>query len=108
MKRSYYKTGGGASVDIKMETNSLRIGNIKMLFDSPSKLNRVDDKMKVSSVDDRKCLEKYDPIDHYAELIFVPTSSVIVTIIGQDMKNTDTIQEFAKRIKWDILEINFP
>ena len=107
-KRSYFKKGGGPSVDIEMVTNSIKIGNIKMLFSSPSMVKRAGSNLKISTVANRKCLEKYDPIDRYAELIFIPTSTLMITIIGQDMKNTKTIIKYAEKISWNVLEEVFP
>jgi len=108
VKQSYFKKGGGPSIDIEMVTNSIKIGNIKMLFSSPSTVKRVDGKLKISIVADRNCLEKYDPVDRYAELIFVPTSTLMVTIIGQDMKSIDTVLKIAEKVNWEDLEEIFP
>lgn len=107
-KRSYFKEGGGSSVDIKLETNSIRIGNIKMLISSPAMLKRAGDNLAIGDVADRKCLERFDRIDRYAEITIVPTSTLMVTIIGQDMKDTQTVKKYAEKIDWDYLEANFP
>ncbi len=104
VKRNYFKKGGGSSVDIEIVTNSMKIANIKMLFSSPSMLKRADSNLKINTIADFKCLEKYDPIDKYAELIFVPNSSLLITIIGQDMKDTKTIIKYAEKIDWEGLE----
>jgi len=108
VKRRYFKEGGGPSLDIEMVTNSIKIASIKMLFTSPSLVNRAGDNLKISTVANRKCIEKFDAIDRYAELTFVPTSTLIVTIIGQDMKDTQTAIKFAEKIKWEELEAIFP
>ena len=108
VKRSYFKEGGGPSVDMEIVTNSMRIGSIKMLFSSPSMVKRAGNNLKISSVADRKCIERYDPIDRYAELTFVPTSTLLITIIGHDMKNIKTVTKYAERIDWDRLEEKFP
>ncbi|MEE4311276.1 MAG: hypothetical protein V2J62_05355 [candidate division KSB1 bacterium] len=108
VKKRYYKKGGGPSVDIEIVTNSIKIGNIKRMFSSPSMLKRAGDNIKIATVADRKCVERFDPIDRYAELIFVPTSTLLITITGQDMKNTDTVSKYADRLNWNELEIHFP
>lgn len=104
----YYKKGGGQSVDIEIQTNAPRIANIKMAFLNPSMVNQLGNGAKISTVNDRSCIERYDPIDKFAELIFVPTSSVLITIRGFEMKNTDAVTEYAEKVKWDLLEAIFP
>ena len=108
VKKRYYKKGGGPSVDIEIVTNSIKIGNIKRMFSSPSMLKRAGDNIKIATVAERKCVERFDPVDRYAELIFVPTSTLLITITGQDMKNTDTVSKYADRLNWNELEIHFP
>ncbi len=107
-KRSYFKQGGGPSIDIEIVTNSVKIGNIKMLFASPSMIHRAGENLKISTVANRTCLEKYDPVDRYAELTFAPTSTLMITIIGQEMKNADAVIQYAGKIDWDELEKSFP
>jgi hypothetical protein len=104
----YFKKGGGQSVDIEIETNTPRIANIKMAFMNPLVVKQMGVGAKVSSVDDRSCIERYDPIDKFAELIFVPTSTLLITIRGHDMKNVDVVAEFAQKIKWELLDEIFP
>jgi len=107
-KCKYYKKGGGQSVDIEIQTNAPGIANIKMVFVNPSRLNQMGTGVKISTVDDRRCIERYDPIDKFAELIFVPSSSVLINIRGFEMKNTKVIAKYAEKIKWDLLEEIFP
>lgn len=107
-KCKYYKKSGGQSVDIEIQTNAPKISNIKMIFLNPSMLNQMGEGVKISSVNDRRCIERYDQIDKFAELIFVPTSSVMITIRGWDMKNTSVVAKFAENVKWKLLEEIFP
>ncbi|UCE07194.1 MAG: hypothetical protein JSW07_03940 [bacterium] len=107
-KCKYYKKGGGQSVDIEIQTNAPRIANIKMIFVNPLMLNQMGGGAKISTINDRSCIERYDPIDKFAELIFVPTSSVLITIRGYEMKNTAVIAEFTEKVKWDLLGEIFP
>jgi hypothetical protein len=106
--RSYYREGGGSSIDIKIETNSLRTENIRSLIVSPSKLQRVDATMNINTIAEHRCLEKYDPVDKYGEIIFVPTPSVIVTFKAFDCQDTKMLSQFAKQMNWSALEIKFP
>ena len=99
----YYKKGGGQSVDIEIQTNAPRIAKIKMIYVNPATVNQLGPGAKISAVIDRRCIERYDPIDKFAELIFTPTSSVLITIRGYEMKNTKVIAQFAKKIDWDAL-----
>jgi hypothetical protein len=107
-KCKYYKKGGGQSVDIEIQTNAPKIANIKMVFVNPSMLIQMGEGVKISTVSDRRCIERYDLIDKFAELIFVPTSSLMITIRGWDMKNTGVVAKFAERVKWKLLEEIFP
>lgn len=104
----YYKKGGGQSVDIEIQTNATRIASIKMVFVNPSMLNQMGSGAKISTIHDRSCVERYDPVDKFAELIFVPTSSVLITIRGFELKNTDVVAKYAEKIKWDLFEEIFP
>lgn len=104
----YYKEGGGQSVEIEIQTNAPRIANIKMAFVNPLVVNQLGEGAKISTVNDRSCIERYDPIDKFAELVFVPTSSVLITIRGYEMKNVDFVAKYAERIKWDLLGEIFP
>lgn len=99
----YYKEGGGQSVEIEIQTNAPRIANIKMAFVNPLVVKQLGDGAKISSVNDRRCIERYDPIDKFAELVFVPTSAVLITIRGYELKNIDVVAKYAARIKWDLL-----
>jgi len=107
-KCKYYRKGGGQSVDIEIQTNAPRIANIKMALVNPSMLNQMGNGVKISKVDDRRCIERYDPIDKFAELIFVPSTSVMITIRGFEMKNTKIVAEYAEKLKWDLLGEIFP
>jgi len=104
----YYKRGGEQSIEIEIQTNAPRIANIKMAFVNPLMIKQLGDGAKISSVNDRSCIERYDPIDKFAELIFVPTSSVLITIRGYEMKNSEIVAEYAEKIKWDLLGEIFP
>jgi hypothetical protein len=104
----YYKEGGGQSVEIEIQTNAPRIANIKMAFVNPLVVKQLGKGAKISTVNDRSCIERYDPIDKFAELIFVPASSVLITIRGYEMKNIDVVAKYAGRIKWDLLGEIFP
>jgi len=104
----YYKEGGGQSVEIEIQTNAPRIANIKMAFVNPLVVKQLGSGAKISTVNDRSCIERYDPIDKFAELIFVPTSSVLITIRGYEMKNIDVVAKYAERINWDLLGEIFP
>ncbi|MBN2010999.1 hypothetical protein JW960_16745 [candidate division KSB1 bacterium] len=106
--RTYYREGGGSSIDIKVETNALRTGNIRAMIMSPSKLQRVDAAMTLATVASRRCLERYDAVDRYGELIFVPTSSVIITFKAFDSKNNDMLHQIAEAMDWSRIEIRFP
>jgi hypothetical protein len=79
-----------------------------MVFLNPSMLNQMGEGVKISTISDRRCIERYDLIDKFAELIFVPTSSLMITIRGWDMKNTDVVAKFAESVKWKLLEEIFP
>lgn len=107
-KCKYYKKGGGQSVDIEIQTNAPRIANLKLAFVNPSMLNQMGAGVKISTVTDRRCIERYDVIDKFAELIFVPTSSLMITIRGWDMKNTSVVAKYAESVKWKLLEEIFP
>ena len=106
--RKYYKEGGGQSVEIEIQTNAPRIANIKMAFVNPLVVKQLGDGAKISTVNDRRCIERYDPIDKFAELVFVPTSSVLITIRGYEMKNIDVVAKYAAKLKWDLLGEIFP
>lgn len=96
----YYKNGGGPSVRIEIETNTPRIPNLKRVFVNPSMLEQMGGEAKISTSADRRCIERYDQIDRFAELIFIPSSTMLISIRGQDMKNTKTVMEFAEKFKW--------
>ena len=100
----YFKKGGGSSLDIRVETNTPRIANIKRAFVNPAMIKQLGSNAKISTVDDRRCIECYDPIDNFAELIFVANSSILITIRGHDVKNTKIAAKYAKNIEWDSLE----
>ncbi len=107
-KCKYYKEGGGQSVEIEIQTNAPRIANIKMAFMNPLVVKQLGNGAKISTVNDRSCIERYDLIDKFAELIFVPLSSVMITIRGYEMKNINVVAKYAERIKWDLLGEIFP
>lgn len=104
----YFKAGGGQSVEIEIQTNSPRIANIKMAFVNPLMVKQLGADAKITTVNDRSCIERYDPIDKFAELVFVPTSSVLITIRGYEMKDIGIVAKYAERIKWDLLGEIFP
>jgi len=104
----YYRKGGGQSVEIEIQTNAPRIANVKMAFVNPLMVRQLGKGARISSVDDQSCIERYDAIDKFAELIFVPTSNVMVTIRGYEMKNTKITAQFARKMKWDLLSEIFP
>ena len=99
----YYKKGGGSSVSIEVETNTPRIPNLKRLFVNPSMLEQMGGEAKISTVADRRCIERFDQIDKFAELIFIPSSTMLISIRGQDMKNTKILMKLAEKIRWDSL-----
>lgn len=107
-KCKYFKQGGGQSLEIEIQTNAPRIANIKMAFVNPLMIKQLGDGAKISTVNDRSCIERYDPIDKFAELIFVPTSSVMITLRGFEMKNISVVAEYAEKLKWDLLAEIFP
>ena len=107
-KKIYYKKGGGSSVDISIETNSSKIGNIKNIMTSPSALNQAGNNLELVTIADKRCIKRFDIIDRYAELIFVPTSSVLIKIIGQDVKDLKIVTKYAEKINWNELELKFP
>lgn len=100
----YFKNGGGPSVSIEVETNTPRIPNLKRIFVNPSMLEQMGGQAKISTVADRRCIERFDQIDSFAELIIIPSSTLLISVRGQDMKNTKTVMEFTEKIKWDSLE----
>ena len=104
----YYEEGGGKSIEIEFQTNAPGIANIKRVFINPLMVKQLGAGSKVSTMNGRSCIERYDPIDKFAELIFVPTSSVLITIRGYEMKNIDVVAKYAERIKWDLLGEIFP
>lgn len=104
----YFKKGGGPSIEIEIQTNAPRIANIKMAFVNPSLINQMGAGVKISTFAERSCIERYDPVDQFAELIFVPTSSVLLTIRGFEMKDTSVIAQFAEKMKWNSLASLFP
>lgn len=104
----YFKKGGGPSVEIEIQTNAPRIANIKMAFVNPSLINQMGTGAKISTFAERTCIERYDSVDQFAELIFVPTSSVLITIRGFEMKDTSIIAQYAEKVKWDSLASLFP
>ena len=107
-KCQYFKEGGGQSVEIEIQTNAPRIANIKMAFVNPLMVKQLGDGAKIAAVSDRSCIERYDAIDQFAELVFVPTSSVMITIRGHEMKNTEVVAKYAEKVKWKLLEQIFP
>jgi len=107
-KCKYFKKGGGQSVEIEIQTDSPRIASIKMAFVNPSMINQLGGDAKIATIANRRCIERFDPIDKFAELIFVPNSSVIISIRGFEMKSTLVIAQYAKKLKWDLLMDIFP
>lgn len=103
-KCKYYKEGGGQSLEIEIQTNAPRIANIKMAFVNPLMIKQLGESAKISTINDRSCIERYDPIDKFAELTFVPTSSVLITIRGYEMRNTEVVAKYAEKVKWEALE----
>ena len=104
----YFKKGGGQSVEIEIQTNAPRIANIKMAFVNPLMVKQLGDGAKITTINDRSCIERYDPIDKFAELVFIPSTSVLITIRGYEMKNVEFVAKYAERIKWDLLGEIFP
>jgi len=104
----YYKKGGGQSVEIEIQTNAPRIANIKMAFMNPLMAKQLGEGAKISAVNDRSCIERYDSVDKFAELVFVPTAAVLITIRGHEMTNTDVVADYAEKFKWELLEQLFP
>lgn len=104
----YYKKGGGQSVEIEIQTNAPRIANIKMALTNPLMVKQLGDGAKISKVNDRRCIERLDSIDRFVELVFVPSYSVMITIRGHDMTDTDVVAEYAEKVKWELLEQLFP
>ena len=49
-----------------------------------------------------------DPVDKYGELIFVPTTSVIITLKAFDCKSTKKIRKLSESVNWTLLETQFP
>ena len=107
-KKKYYKKGGGASVGISLETNASRMANIKMIFVNPARVKQVGDNAKTSMIAELRCIETYDPVDKFAELIFIPGSSLLISIRGYDMKNTKIVTKYAENINWDHIGDLFP
>lgn len=107
-KRKYYKNGGGPSVEISMETNSTRIARIQAIFVNPANIKQVNNNAKISLIEDLRCIEIYDPIDKFSELIFIPTSSLLISIRGHEMKNTNIAAKYAKKLAWDRICELFP
>lgn len=107
-KCKYYKEGGGQSVEIEIQTNAPRIANIKMAFVNPLMVKQLGDGAKITTINDRSCIERYDWIDKFAEIVFVPTSSVMITLRGHEMKNTEVVAKYAEKLRWNLLEQIFP
>lgn len=107
-KRKYFKKGGGQSIEIELQTNAPRIATVKMVFVNPSMINQMGSDAKISTISDRTGIERYDPIDKFAELIFVPTASVLISIRGYEMKDTRAVAEYAEKLHWELLEEIFP
>jgi hypothetical protein len=107
-KCKYYKEGGGQSVEIEIQTNAPRIANIKMAFVNPLMVKQLGEGAKIAAINDRSCIERYDSIDKFAELVFVPTSLVMITIRGHEMKNTEVVAKYAEKVKWNVLDQIFP
>lgn len=108
IRKSYFKKGGGKSVDIKIELSPTKVANIRMMFVNPSQVKRAGNTMKLDQVADQKCLSSHDRIDRYARLIFIPSSSVKVTIIGYDMNDLKTVTRFAGKMDWSYIQRTFP
>jgi len=106
--RQYFKSGGGPSVVMEIETNTPRISNLKQVFVNPSMLEQMGGDAKLATIADRRCIERFDALDKFSELIFIPSSTMLISIRGQDMKDTATVSDFAEKIKWDSLDIIFP
>ncbi|MFZ5515383.1 MAG: hypothetical protein ACOY90_02015 [Candidatus Zhuqueibacterota bacterium] len=106
--RQYFKSGGGPSITMEIETNTPRISNLKQVFVNPSMLEQMGGEAKISTVAERRCIERFDAIDKFAELIFIPSSTMLISIRGQDMKDMEAVAKFAEKIKWNSLEIIFP
>lgn len=103
----YFKKGGGPSVEIEIQTHAPRIANIKMALTNPSLLNQMGGGARIATVADRRCIERYEPVDNFAELIFVPGASVLILVRGYDMKDASVVVQFAERINWDQLDTLF-
>jgi hypothetical protein len=104
----YFKKGGGPSVEIEIQTHAPRIANIKMAFMNPSLLNQMGGGAKIITIADQRCIERYEPVDKFAELIFVPAASVLILVRGYEMNDASVVSQFAERIDWDQLAALFP
>ncbi|MDZ7340004.1 MAG: hypothetical protein ONB27_01510 [candidate division KSB1 bacterium] len=104
----YFKKGGGPSIEIEIQTHAPRIANIKMAFTNPSLLNQMGGGAKISTIADQRCIERYDAVDKFAELIFVPLTSVLILVRGYEMNDTAVVAKFAERINWEQLAALFP
>lgn len=100
-QRKYFKLGGGESVDIILETNTTKIASLKRIFVNPSKVSQIGDNAKISTIKEYRCVEKYDPVDRFAELIFLPVSTLLITIRGYEMKDVSIVRKYAEKIKWE-------
>ncbi len=107
-KCSYYKQGGGQSVEIEIQTNSPRIANIKMAFANPAMVKQLGNGARIVTVSDRSAIERYDGVDRFAELVLIPTMSVLITIRGFEMSDTEVVTKFAEKFNWKLMDQLFP
>ncbi len=107
-KCRYYKQGGGQSVEIEIQTNAPRIANIKMAFANPAMVKQLGDGARIVSLGYHSAIERYDGVDRFAELMLAPTPTVLITIRGYEMNNTDVVTKFAEKFNWKLVEQLFP
>lgn len=107
-RRSYYRKGGGSSVDIEFISNASKISTYRMWLVNPTLMSQTSARTRISTVAGFRCIEKYDAIDRYAELNFLPGSNLLVTLKGYDMKDTKELQKLADKIDWNGLQQRFP
>lgn len=107
-KCRYFKHGGGQSVEIEIQTNAPRIANIRMAFANPAMVKQLGDGARIVTVSDYSAIERYDGVDRFAELMLVPTPSVLITVRGYEMKDAQVVAKFAEKFNWKLIEQLFP
>ncbi len=107
VKQYFYKEDFPDHVEIEAKLKSPAAPNVRMWLANPRQMARSTEGTTITKVAGRRCIQRWDKSDQFAELMFLIGADTVVRIRGFNVKNVGVIEKFPEKMDLAALEEMF-